>query len=311
MPIEDAVREIRLYILQARPPKMLSCRPDGSDVETLFEDLGATPDGIQIDSENGFIYWSNMGEDFNAPDGTIERCRLDGSERTLLLGNGDVGTPKQLCLDPAGGYLFWGDREGMRVMRARVDGSDLETLVQRGIMPEDTWDELRHCVGVAVDHARGLVYWTQKGPEDAGKGRIFRAPIRLPEGSTPDNRSDIELLAENLPEPIDLHLTRDGTRLYWTDRGAPPNGNTFNRAEIGEYGLGPVEIVAGDFKEAIGLAVDESSNRAWISDLGGNIRLVDLCIAEERIIGNHGWLTGLALGAAPGGLSVGYASRGN
>jgi hypothetical protein len=36
-------------------------------------------------------------------------------------------------LDKDGGKLYWCDREGMRVMRANLDGSQVETLVsQRG-----------------------------------------------------------------------------------------------------------------------------------------------------------------------------------
>jgi sugar lactone lactonase YvrE len=32
--------------------------------------------------------------------------------------------------DKDGGKLYWSDREGMRVMRANLDGSQLETLVE-------------------------------------------------------------------------------------------------------------------------------------------------------------------------------------
>ncbi|MCJ1962958.1 hypothetical protein [Novosphingobium mangrovi (ex Hu et al. 2023)] len=285
----------RLYILQARPPAMLSQSPEGGEVETLFEDLGATPDGIQVDAEAGYLYWTNMGPDFEAFDGTLERSRLDGSEHEVILGNGKLGTPKQLYLDREEGWFYWSERETMRVMRCRLDGSDLEVLVQRGQSPADNADVKRHCVGIAVDNARGCIYWTQKGNDNAGEGRIFRAPIALPEGATPENRQDIELLAEGLPEPIDLHLTRDGKILYWTDRGAPPEGNTLNRAPITENGLGPVEILASGFEETIGLAVDEDTNEIWVSDLGGEVRLVNLQTREERVTGKYGWLTGIAL----------------
>ena len=32
-------------------------------------------------------------------------------------------------------------------------------------------------MGIAVDTDHGQVYWTQKGPDNAGQGRIFRANL--------------------------------------------------------------------------------------------------------------------------------------
>ncbi|WP_335948604.1 hypothetical protein [Salipiger bermudensis] len=66
----------------------------------------------------------------------------------------------------------------------------------------------------------------------------------------------------DLPEPIDLHLTRDRKTLFWTDRGAPQAGNTLNRAAITESGFGPVEILTSGFEETIGLAVDEAARKS-------------------------------------------------
>ncbi|MFF8726312.1 hypothetical protein ACF073_07440 [Streptomyces sp. NPDC015171] len=59
---------------------------------------------------------------------------------------------------------------------------------------------------------------------------MFRAGLDLPSGESPERRTDVELPWSGLPEPIDLHL--DGDWFCWTDRGAPPDGNTLNRAAI-------------------------------------------------------------------------------
>jgi DNA-binding beta-propeller fold protein YncE len=292
----------RLFMLQARPPRLLSCERDGTEVVTVIADLGGTPDGVQVDRAKGYIFWTNMGEvttgeDFDAADGTIERARLDGSERTLLIGNGTIVTPKQLCHDRTHGYLYWCDREGMRVMRAREDGSDVQTLVKRGEGAVDRADRSRHCVGIAVDEVRGLVYWTQKGPPKGGAGRIFRAPVTLPPGSTPETRADIELLADHLPEPIDLHLIDDGNVLLWTDRGKEADGgNTLNRATVTPGGLADRAILAKGFTEAIGLAVDEASGTVFVADLGGNIRAVSLAGHSEVVIHRQGPTTGIFWG---------------
>jgi hypothetical protein len=63
----------------------------------------------------------------------------------------------------------------------------------------------------------------------ARSGRIFRANIEIPKGETPTNRSDIEVLFDRLPEPIDLELDVANRVLYWTDRGDPPAVGRVNR----------------------------------------------------------------------------------
>jgi hypothetical protein len=83
------------------------------------------------------------------------------------------------------------------VSRVRIDGTGLMDLVVN--TPDDT--KLQECVGVAVDPARGYLYWTQKGPANGGKGGIFRAGLEIPAGQTAANRTDIEVLWNSLPGP--------------------------------------------------------------------------------------------------------------
>ena len=176
--------------------------------------------------------------------------------------------------------IDWGDREGFRVGRVDTDGAGLTDLV---VNPQDR-DGLGECVGVAVDPRRGHLYWTQKGPAKGGRGRIFRAGLDLPPGQKADTRTDIELLWDYLPEPIDLEIV--GDELYWTDRGAPPNGNTLNRASLpgpGERGPTP-QILADGFAEAIGLAVDAAAEVVYVSDLGGRIWRVPLAGGSPRVL---------------------------
>lgn len=264
----------QLYILVARPPQVVTMKSDGSEVKVLLPDAKDTPDGIAIDSDSGHIYWTNMGHSFSENDGYIQRMRLDGTEIVTLVQPGQTFTPKQLVLDLPNGKIYWSDREGMRVMRSNLDGSDVTVLVRTGTTDADRADETLHCVGIAIDTAGQEIYWTQKGPSDAGKGRIFRAGLELPKGQNPDTRSDIELLFGNLPEPIDLELDLQGGYLYWTDRGNLPQGNSLNRAKVaGE--LGAHEVLAGGLVEGIGVARAETLGSVFTSDLGGFIRRFD------------------------------------
>src|SRR5215469_13666034 len=186
-----------LFVLDLSSGEILSLNADGSDRKVIVSGC-RHPDGIVVDVEAGHIYWTDMGIP-NVNDGSIERADLDGQNRTMIVPPGGI-------LDKKNGKLYWSDREGMRVMRSNLDGSRIETLVQNGQADEDRRDQMKWCVGITVDVGREQFYWTQKGPDDAGKGRIFRASTEIPKGQSPENRTDVEVLFEGLPEPIDLEL---------------------------------------------------------------------------------------------------------
>jgi hypothetical protein len=257
----------RLFVLDLSAGRVFSLNPDGSDPKTLVTRC-RLPDGIAIDSAAGYVYWTNMGVP-HANDGSIERADLDGGNRRFIIPPGGTFTPKQLHLEKKSGRLYWSDREGMRVMRAKLDGSQAETLIQTGEGDGDRHDPSKWCVGIAVDPIRGQIYWTQKGADDSGRGRIFRAGIDVPHGQTPAKRLDIELLLGGLPEPIDLELDLEHRVLYWTDRGDPPRGNTVSRTPIdGDLNQ---QIVLGHLMEGIGIALDVQGDRMFVTDLTGSI----------------------------------------
>jgi len=281
----------RLFVLELSGDRIHTMNPDGSDRKTIVTNC-RLPDGIVVDVAASHIYWTNMGVP-NLNDGSIERADLDGKNRKVIVPPGGTHTPKQLHLEKAAGKLYWGDREGMRVMRANLDGSQLETLIERGRGDKDMQDQMRWCVGITVDPKLKKFYWTQKGPDNAGVGCIFRANIDMPKGESPANRSDIELLFDKLPEPIDLELDHKNRVLYWTDRGDPPRGNTVNRAPIDKKA--EPEIVIRNLMEGIGIALDVPGNRMFITDFAGSIYSADLDGKNERnFLYAQGNLTGIA-----------------
>jgi hypothetical protein len=292
----------RLLLLNiGNPSRLLSIFADGGDVKTLVSDLGVAPDGIAIDPIRRHIFWTYMGsshngQDFFVNDGSLHRVDFDGRNREVIVPRGKTFTPKQMQCDAQSGFIYWCDREGMRVMRARTDGSQLTVLVQTGSTDEERLDRRRHCVGVAIDTNAGHIYWTQKGKPKGNEGRIFRANLELKAGSDPAKRHDIEVLLDGLPEPIDLEWDERTGYLYWTDRGGPPSGNTLNRAKM-RHDQPPIrEIILTGLEEGIGLALDRRNRRAFVSDLGGFVRVTNLDSPQEGkvIFSGHGQLTGIA-----------------
>jgi len=289
-----------LYVLDLSGNRILTVKPDGSDRKELLLNC-RHPDGIVIDAAAGHLYWTDMGVP-SQNDGAIERIDLDASNRCTIVPPGITYTPKQLHLDQRNQRLYWCDREGMRVMRCKLDGSAIETLVQTGEGPADRADQRRWCVGIAVDAERGHVYWTQKGADDSGQGRILRAGLELPAGASPDARSDIELLYDGLPEPIDLELDLRQRLMYWTDRGDPPRGNTVNRAPMDApaNGARPApDILFSHLMEGIGIALDLDGGRMFMTDLGGSVYTARLDGSDRKtLLYAQGNLTGIAYAPA-------------
>jgi hypothetical protein len=282
----------RLFLLELSGDRIHAMNPDGSDRKVIVTDCHL-PDGIAVDVEAGHIYWTNMGVP-NLNDGSIERADLDGGNRRIIVPQGGTFTPKQIQLDKRNGKLYWCDREGMRVMRANLDGSQIETLVEAGRGDADRRDQTRWPVGITIDPERGQMYWTQKGPDNGERGRIFRAGLEIPKGETAANRKDIEVFYDHLPEPIDLELDLKNRLLYWTDRGDPPRGNTVNRASIDAKPPAP-EILVTHLMEGIGIALDVAGDRMFVTDFAGSVYSAKLDGSGERnFLYAQGNLTGIA-----------------
>jgi hypothetical protein len=296
----------RLFVLDLSGGRVFSVNTDGSEQKVLVSGC-RHPDGIVVDVEAGHIYWTNMGVP-NLNDGSIERADLDGRNRRMIVPEGGTFTPKQLHLDKKNCKLYWSDREGMRVMRCNLDGSNIETLVETGQGDADRSDATKWCVGIIVDAEHGQIYWTQKGPDKAGKGRIFRASIEIPKGQTAANRTDIEVLFDNLPEPIDLDLDLSNRMLYWTDRGDPPRGNTVNRAPMDEdpkeKKRQAPEILLTHLMEGIGIALDLKGERMFLTDLAGSVYSAKLNGSDKKeLLYDQGNLTGIAYAELPSKLA--------
>ena len=281
----------RLFVVEINAGRIHAMNSDGSDKKTIVTNCHL-PDGIVVDAEARHIYWTNMGVP-NLDDGSIERADLDGGNRRVIVPQGVTHTPKQIHLDKENSKLYWCDREGMRVMRANLDGSQVETLVETGRGDKDRLDETRWCVGIALDPKFGKIYWTQKGPLKGGLGRLCRANINIPNGESPANRSDIEVLFDRLPNRSTSSSIWTNRLLYWTDRGDPPRGNTVNRTPIDKKAV--PEILITHLMEGIGIALDVPGNRMFVTDLAGSLYSADLDGKKERnFLYAQGNLTGIA-----------------
>lgn len=286
---------------------VLQLSADGSEPKTILSGQ-ALPDGIAIDHSKKRMYWTCMGVP-GEKDGAIYSANLDGSDQRTVIDSGKINTPKQLALETSAHKIYFCDREGCTVYRCSYDGSDLEILARNGGTASYTTGQanaMNWCVGIAVSQTHKKIYWSQKGPSKGGRGRIFSANINMPEGRTAETREDVNCILYGLPEPIDLEVDEVNGKLYWTDRGELPWGNTLSCVDLDEQGEPVLKepavlpnhfVISRRFHEAIGLRVDADKGRVYVSDLGGGVYVCDLDGKNKRTI----WqdekraFTGLAL----------------
>lgn len=301
--MNSAANNRTLYILNPGDGQIVTCDENGENINVVQDKLDKLPDGIVLDNAAGKVYFTQMGKpNFQngtayGNDGSIWSMNLNGTELTCLVEPGQTRTPKQITADFGSGKLYWCDREGMRVMRCNLDGSGLETLVETGQVPEHEKDQSRWCVGVAVDANLGHIYWTQKGASDSGTGKICRAGLNLPAGESPNNRSDIEILFKDLPEPIDLELDTGRGFLYWTDRGDLPGGNSVCRAKFhDDHTLSKdFQVLVEGTGETIGFAFDHQNGKLFITSVTGDLYRADIDGGKPERIAKFKMLTGIAL----------------
>src|SRR5262249_1168049 len=79
--------DARIFFPDIKYGRLLSANPDGSDLKVLVEDLNQAPDGVAIDIQHGFAYWTNMGKP-SVNDGSVQRANLDGSNVATIVPQG-------------------------------------------------------------------------------------------------------------------------------------------------------------------------------------------------------------------------------
>ncbi|KAJ2997560.1 hypothetical protein NUW58_g619 [Xylaria curta] len=256
------------------------------------------PDGIDYSAATGQVFWTSMGMPPSLPNGAIFSCDLGGGARRTILSSGVVHTPKQLVVDDPNSKLYICDREGLRVLRCNLDGTDLEVLIKTGDFnrEEERSDPTRWCVGVCLSQDTGKIYWSQKGPSKGSRGRIFRANINFLPGEDAENRTDIECLLHYLPEPINLDIDEKSGKIFWTDRGELPLGNSINAVSLDQ--LRPIEddsctpswpgrdyeLLVRNMHEAIGIKLDVLDKYIYATNLGGTVNRFDFDGGNKRVL---------------------------
>ena len=167
------------------------------------------------------------------------------------------------------------DRRG-KILRANLDGSDVETLF--------VGEPSR---GIALDIHSGKVYWTNWNHDR--NGSIRRADL---------DGSNVELLVAGLATPRGISFDATGARIYWTEYDWDSSTGAIQRADLDGA---IVETILADLPGPYHLALDLIGGRIYWTEPGdeydpGVIRRANLDGSDSEDI-----LTGLD---SPKGLAL-------
>ncbi|KAL4613478.1 low-density lipoprotein receptor-related protein 5-like isoform X1 [Arapaima gigas] len=131
----------------------------------------------------------------------LRRISLDLPDFTdIVLQVDDIRHAIAIDYDPVDGHVYWTDDEVKAIRRARIDGSEAQTLVTT---------EIDHPDGIAVDWVARNLYWTDTGTDRIEVTRLNGTSRRI-------------LVSDNLDEPRAIVLDPVRGYMYWTDWGHKP-----------------------------------------------------------------------------------------
>ena len=160
---------------------------EGTNIETLVTLSGQPkPRSLTLDLEGRTMYWTESR-------GVVHRADLDGSDAKPFFAGAE--DPGGFALDKKGNKMYWTETGPERILRADLDGANVEALFTR---------VQRTPVGLSLDLVGSKMYWT-----DWATKMIHRANL---------DGSNVEALAEGLTAPVGIALDVPRGRMYWTNR---------------------------------------------------------------------------------------------
>ncbi|XP_066267548.1 low-density lipoprotein receptor-related protein 5-like [Branchiostoma lanceolatum] len=149
------------------------------------EPITAQPQGIALDPENGYMYWTSAGTPGHEDEAKIERAGMDGSGRETLV-NTELKSPRGIAIDVQGQRLYWCDGEFHQIMSSDLQG-DNATRVFRPT------NQQLYFFGIVLDDS--YMYWTAWALD-----HILRTP------KAPSGQITLHPIGSGFRQMMDLHF---------------------------------------------------------------------------------------------------------
>ncbi|XP_022127447.2 low-density lipoprotein receptor-related protein 6 [Pieris rapae] len=147
---------------------------------------------VDFDPNTEYIYWADSVSKSRS---TISRCRLDGSEQSVVIHSS--GIPDSIAIDPLARNIYWTDPVSDTITVARLDGSAKKVII---------YDELYDPRAIALHPTAGWMFWSDWNEK---RPKIERANL--------DGGERTLLVGERVTWPNGIALDTQHNRLYWGD----------------------------------------------------------------------------------------------
>ncbi len=204
---------------------------NGDEVRTVIGGL-SRPIGLAVDAEAGHIYWAEDGV------GRIARAKLNGTDTTTIIDG--LKTPQDVLL--LNGRIYF-SQYSAGLFSVNLEGGDLKTVLpveSQGTSPI-AYDEVTGRIYMSAVTAAGSrlysvdpdgnesdsiadfgtnYYGIAFGPD----GTLFRANFDLHTVDSYNMETGVPTpLFGGYTQPLQIAISEDGSRIYWTERGNDGN----------------------------------------------------------------------------------------
>ncbi|XP_059387967.1 low-density lipoprotein receptor-related protein 2 [Carassius carassius] len=177
---------------------------------------------IDFDDQEQFVYWVQGT-------GSIYRSKTDGANRTQFAPAAVIGFPSGLAFDWITRIMYYTNPTVKAIEVIRVDGSQhyRKTIITNTGKPEGAGEP----IGIALDPARGTLFWTDRGSDSGVPPKVASADM--------DGGNIRNLYTGNLGSVEFIAADIEARKIYW---GVPQSG----MIECGTMdGVSRVTIVSG------------------------------------------------------------------
>ena len=242
---------------------------DGSGRQTLVATAAAAgggPTSLEIDVPHQKIYWLDNNTPYQ-----IKRANFDGTGVGVFIAS--PGYASALCVDPAGGKLYWPDYDANSIESINLDGSGRQTVISNAAPGGGP-------LCLAIDKTHGKAYWL-----DDQTVQIKRANL---------DGTGMEVFVTNPGYTSQITLDAAATQLYWGDQDA----NSIQRINLDGSNRQTVIANAADPGSVpYSIALDETNNKIfWLDQNAANIRSANLDGTGKQVfLSNPGFANNLII----------------
>ncbi|XP_030630936.1 low-density lipoprotein receptor-related protein 2 [Chanos chanos] len=154
---------------------------------------------IDFDDKEQFVYWVEGSR-------SIFRVKTDGTNRTQFAPTAIIGSPSGLAFDWISRIMYYTNPDSKAIEVIRVDGFQhyRKTIITNTGKPEGAGQP----IGIALDPARGKLFWTDRGTDSGVPAKVASADM---DGSNLKN-----LYTENLGQIEYITADIAESKLYWS-----------------------------------------------------------------------------------------------